>query len=458
MKTLSLLLIILLLISFAGSMIQVGVAATPTLSNSGGGSWNYYRGITQIPENSLTDYQMLITLDGNNFPEKAFSDGSDIRFTDVSNIELDYWIESYDYSAKSAMIWVKVPSIPASSDTKILMFYGNDKASSSSNGDATFMFFDDFDGSEINTDKWQIIGSHEMYFGNSLLYIGVGDVASPPALVSQKNFDNNVVIEMKVKSRNDADPHIFARANLIKDAWNSPGYTFTEDPDITGRGGVPAITNMLTEYLLIKDPTFDVSPDLFWWYSAFLDGNNLGFRIYDTNRNKKVDISVIDTNYSTGSLGMGKDPREWEHSSAWIDVFLIRKYRPSEPAISIGSENLMQSPLPSPPQILRTTAGDLYVTLDWNAPGDDGSAAIINHNIYRGTAPGGERLLTTVSNVLTYTDSDVTNDQTYYYQVSAVNAVGEGEKSEEASATPTSGVTKPSQHLKTSYQPRAIAM
>ena len=135
-------------------MIQVGVAATPTLSNSGGGSWNYYREITQTPENSLTDYQMLITLDGSNFPKQTYSDGSDIRFTDESDTELDYWIESYDCSAKSARIWVKISSIPASSTTKILMYYGNDKASSSSNGDATFMFFDDFTGSTIDTSKW----------------------------------------------------------------------------------------------------------------------------------------------------------------------------------------------------------------------------------------------------------------------------------------------------------------
>ena len=44
----------------------------------------------------------------------------------MSNIELNYWVESYDYSAKSARIWVKVPYIPASSATKIRMYYGNE--------------------------------------------------------------------------------------------------------------------------------------------------------------------------------------------------------------------------------------------------------------------------------------------------------------------------------------------
>lgn len=72
MKTFSLLLIILLLVAFAGSMIQVGAATMPTLSNSGGGSWNYYREITLNSGNSLTDYQVLITLDGSNFPKQTY--------------------------------------------------------------------------------------------------------------------------------------------------------------------------------------------------------------------------------------------------------------------------------------------------------------------------------------------------------------------------------------------------
>jgi hypothetical protein len=77
-------------------------------------------------------------LDGNNFPEKAYSDGSDIRFTDVSNTELNYWIESYDYSGKSARIWVKVPRIPAGS-TVFRMYYANPSASAVSSVSGTFI-------------------------------------------------------------------------------------------------------------------------------------------------------------------------------------------------------------------------------------------------------------------------------------------------------------------------------
>src|SRR5207302_1546012 len=83
------------------------------------------------------------------------------------------------------------------------------------------------------------------------------------------------------------------------------------------------------------------------------------------------------------------------------------------------------------------TAGDATVTLTWSAPNSNGGSPITNYRIYRGTSSNGETLKATIGNVLTYTDTTVTNGVTYYYQVSAVNAAGEGPRSNEASATPS---------------------
>src|SRR5205807_1792199 len=92
---------------------------------------------------------------------------------------------------------------------------------------------------------------------------------------------------------------------------------------------------------------------------------------------------------------------------------------------------------PSAPQNLAATGGNAQVTLTWQAPASDGGSPLTNYKIYRGLAPTTETLLTTVGNVLTYTDTAVTNGVAYYYQVSAVNAAGEGPRSNEASATPS---------------------
>jgi len=64
------------------------------------------------------------------------SDCGDIRFTDSdATTLLNYWIESGCNSA-STKIWVKVPSIPASSTKTIYVYYGNPSATSASNGDS----------------------------------------------------------------------------------------------------------------------------------------------------------------------------------------------------------------------------------------------------------------------------------------------------------------------------------
>ena len=57
-------------------------------------------------------------------------------------------------------IWVKVPSIPANSEKVIYMYLGNPSASSESNGDAVFDFFDDFEDG-IWTDKWEQHSWHD---------------------------------------------------------------------------------------------------------------------------------------------------------------------------------------------------------------------------------------------------------------------------------------------------------
>ena len=92
---------------------------------------------------------------------------------------------------------------------------------------------------------------------------------------------------------------------------------------------------------------------------------------------------------------------------------------------------------PSSPLGLAAVAGNTHVTLNWQAPASDGGSAITNYTVYRGTSSGGETLLTTLGTVLTYVDPGLANGQTYYYEVTATNGVGEGPKSTEASATPT---------------------
>ena len=92
--------------------------------------------------------------------------------------------------------------------------------------------------------------------------------------------------------------------------------------------------------------------------------------------------------------------------------------------------------VPSAPQDLQAAPGVGSVNLTWKAPASEGGSPIIGYRIYRGTSATSTSLLVKVGNVLNYTDSGLTNGVTYYYQVSAVNAVGEGPPYGVVSATP----------------------
>jgi len=74
--------------------------------------------------------------------------------------------------------------------------------------------------------------------------------------------------------------------------------------------------------------------------------------------------------------------------------------------------------------------------LTWTAPTSNGGSAITGYRIYRGTATGTETLLATVGNVTTWTDTSASSG-TYFYEVTAVNAVGESARSNELSTAST---------------------
>lgn len=89
--------------------------------------------------------------------------------------------------------------------------------------------------------------------------------------------------------------------------------------------------------------------------------------------------------------------------------------------------------VPGAPSLSAASARPKGVSLSWTTPADGGSP-ISGYRIYRGTTSGGQTLLTSVGTVATYKDTKTRKGTTYYYVVRAVNAVGEGPPSNEASA------------------------
>ena len=95
-----------------------------------------------------------------------------------------------------------------------------------------------------------------------------------------------------------------------------------------------------------------------------------------------------------------------------------------------------QATVPAAPSRLVASGGNGSVVLSWAVPATDGGSPITGYDVYRGTSPGGESATPLASNVVTngFTDTSAVNGTTYYYTVTAVNAVGLSPQSNEASA------------------------
>lgn len=101
---------------------------------------------------------------------------------------------------------------------------------------------------------------------------------------------------------------------------------------------------------------------------------------------------------------------------------------------------------PSEPRNLQATWGDSFVELTWQLPSSDGGVRLTGYNIHRGTSAGvkPKTLVDSVSaSTFSYNDTSVTNGQTYYYYIVAVNSIGNSDPSSEVSAAPEIGGKKP---------------
>ena len=109
------------------------------------------------------------------------------------------------------------------------------------------------------------------------------------------------------------------------------------------------------------------------------------------------------------------------------------------PASSVVSATPTAKPTaPGPPLNLTATGSSKGIALSWQAPASDGGSPVTSYILYRSTASGQEArygVVTCTAATCTARDpATVYSTRTFYYEVAAVNAVGIGGRSNEASA------------------------
>ncbi len=165
LRVLSTLILLALVIPYPlgnSTTTDVHITQTDSLSQSSNwlSGWQYRKSHTiNGASGAGTNYQIKIRVlrslgidsGGNIFVgTKCASDFADIRFTTNDGVtDLDYWLQD----EAEGIFWVEIDdSLDTNQD--IYIYYGNSGASTTSDGAATFLFFDDFIGTSLDVGKW----------------------------------------------------------------------------------------------------------------------------------------------------------------------------------------------------------------------------------------------------------------------------------------------------------------
>jgi biopolymer transport protein ExbB len=119
-----------------GLCLSAGLACQPALAWADK-DWQYRKEVVidTTPSGAsvtseLRNFPVLIRLDSSSFNfEDAKADGSDLRFyASDDKTALPFRIESFDAKTGLAAIWVSVPDVQGSAQTKLYLYFGNKKA------------------------------------------------------------------------------------------------------------------------------------------------------------------------------------------------------------------------------------------------------------------------------------------------------------------------------------------
>jgi len=251
----------------------------------------------------------------------------DLRFTKDDEVTLlDFWVEKVEGTSPNriAYVWVKITD-NLDNNVDIYCYYGNPNATNVSNGDNTFIFFDDFEGTDIDTNKWTFIQGSQ----------GNGNYSVWASVLTWTHLPFGI----KYAHAALGNAALRARYYQLNPTGHGSGLWWGNAAEDKAIFHIWRDTNDLLRLIETDQTIHDVGDNLTsWGILEFLKDQNDNISIYLNNHQQ--DGSYINS-YSLDALYMGN---VWEASSCdtsdfKFDWILIRKYISPEPLFSsVGNE------------------------------------------------------------------------------------------------------------------------
>ncbi|RDD52527.1 DUF2341 domain-containing protein [Nanoarchaeota archaeon NZ13-N] len=307
----------------------------------------FYRIPITIKENSgnnLTDYQVNVIVNTQNLilQGKMRYDCGDIRFTYVypngTEVKIPYWIES-GCNTQNTKIWVKVPSIPANRNATIYIYYGNPFATSESNPNSVFIYFDTFDDlSKWSTYRGSSCTSINIYNFNGNNVVGLS-VSGGTADSRTWCIIYNLTVSLPSSFKIDVDVYTDNIVDTLPyfNSITGPFYVFRFDArgsyyDLIGYYPAGATSTQVIASTSI------VSSKNIWYHMQIIRFSNGTWYLYkggDLYSLGTLEASVTHTTTTSGYLGLTGDGAT---GTTYFDNLIVRKYTSPEPSVSLGNE------------------------------------------------------------------------------------------------------------------------
>jgi len=339
------------------------------------GTWEYIINISNPNDYDLEGFQVLVTLTPSNFNFDFSPDGKGISFweNDSGTLEeIPYWIEIWEYN-KIGRVWIKVNKIPKKGYTVVYLKRNQSgDPAIRDNGEAVFIFFDDFEDGDL-WDKWDHIkGDWEIIEDNTLPFYNKGSEKNHVAHLKPSNERYRSIISRRPLDVSDGDIYILEA--VVKGHTGAVGGSADSPDTMVGfysDSGANWFYNSFTGYCQVfaicyKYDRYPSKSNIFtydnvWYHEKFILEQS------DTGKNRICNVSIwrffngyygdpdpnnnIDSMFKTHCrvtydppnrryilLGTGQGSHSEEY---WFDNVRVRKYAPR---VDVEvRENLMES-------------------------------------------------------------------------------------------------------------------
>ncbi|MGD0818553.1 MAG: fibronectin type III domain-containing protein, partial [Methanomassiliicoccales archaeon] len=229
-----------------------------------------------------------------------------------------------------------------------------------------------------------------------------------------KNIDKNIVLGMfpYLDNSHEVDQEISRWGDA-----NSPNFAYTVQPDPVKAGVTQQIFELPTTTLAT---TFTTT-----WTSS---------KIMFSTMEGSTTVGSFTSNVARDATGVHALINLWQFSGAPSDgnpvevVFKDFQFTPVGASTSTPTSTATPTPssVPGTPTSVAVSQSLGKTTLTWAAPASNGGSQITSYKVFRGTTSNIAGQVQIGSTTTTsYSDTQVTAGQTYYYSVKAVNSVGD---------------------------------